>query len=443
VRFRDRFQLIHYLFQGLKVFILKQLPKTRVPTTNGEGKVNEEDKKDAYDIPVEHLFTNLNISMLEISPNLKESKDLIESQAYYSIVEVVFYWLIAITVGYLCSAIRHTLFPSSSFSPWPVVLIFALGLLLIHLPIYMSHSNGGTDEVETKFAMGFGLIVFVGLSFVALFFEYDIFYFYSPASSEKITATLNAAAAAAANSAAAAGKSINSKLPVHQLVRKERLLEHLYSHAYSMLIQFSYFHQNANQVLTPNKQLIVALITVGIIFLLAYVAFALVTPLMRYTATLHRMVSGKKHELIQPTYWRLVLILDLIYPIVPLVLFSPQIVRYFLVQNILSAQAATPTCQPASSDGNTCEADSALASQPFEGWNSLIIYQIMSVVFFLFLQAVILMKYLQSYMNISIETSSLCIVVPDIDIRKKLLTVIHVSNCPLFSHVLTPCNRLM
>lgn len=367
---RKSFSLPVSLLHGLRLFVIKHFQN--VPKS-APKKSSDNDKED--EIPVEQLFTESDISMTEIDATKPESIESIKSQYYHSFLEIILYFAILAIFSHLTSSITQSLLalPASESFNWTWFVLVCTLLFSFQSQLLLLLGNGW-KEGEVQLAFTIGLIFFLVTSALSFFFRFSTF--------------------------------------------TSLTLSHIILHAKAMLMQFS------STVPIPSDALFALIIRVLINGGLALLAVTLALPALRFTLTFHKMTLGRSFEKVgQP--WTTICSLEFVLPFFIVILFSPGINHIVAMQ--LNSATSEALCHTSESEPQTCSADSSFIT----AHSPLLYVQIGSVVLFLLLKCLTFKKHMQSFLDFSIETSALVVMVPDISLKQNLLTIVMVRTLSL------------
>eukprot|EP01040_Poterioochromonas_malhamensis_P012931 gene12931-14170_t len=366
VQSRKSFSLSVPLLNGLRLFVIKHFQN--VPKL-APKKSSDNDKED--EIPVEQLFTESDISMTEIDATKPESIESIKSQYYHSFLEIILYFAILAIFSHLTSSITQSLLalPASESFNWTWFVLVCTLLFSFQSQLLLLLGNGW-KEGEVQLAFTIGLIFFLVTSALSFFFRFSSF--------------------------------------------TSLTLSHIILHAKAMLMQFS------STVPIPSDALFALIIRVLINGGLALLAVTLALPALRFTLTFHKMTLGRSFEKVgQP--WTTICSLEFVLPFFIVILFSPGLNHIVAMQ--LNTATSEALCHTSESEPQTCSADSSFITHSAIPLRASLKPALRTA---LSSQRTCLTfkKHMQSFLDFSIETSALVVMVPDISLKQNLLTIV-------------------
>lgn len=284
VRLQARYQLTARLLCGIKCFITKQYSDfVRAAAVYG----STSNKKDDDEIPVDFFLTQLNLSMMQISPS-SESLTVLKSQPFYRLFDTLLPFMMGSTLSHLLANLSHCVFPGLESTSWISVLVFIALLMVVQILLQMVFLTG-FRVTEMKIGLGYTLFVTI------------------------ILALLNY-------------RGI-SMLP-------SSTIEDVSIHVNSLLMQLS-----ANPPTLPVNTMN-HIVKYAYMLVIAMLSFSVIIPAFRFTQTLIKMSLGKKSERLNKL-WITFLWADLFYPVIIVVVFSPLFINYM---NCISALGNVQSC---------------------------------------------------------------------------------------------------
>ena len=181
----------------------------------------------------------------------------------------------------------------------------------------------------------------------------------------------------------------------------DSLLVPLSLHAKALILQLS-----SDMSTVPRHVVRVGVVVVFNAFF-SVLTSSFVVPSLRFTLTLFKMTLGRPFEKVSST-WITLLSIDFLSPLILAILFSPG----------LSRRAVVRGPEDCADSGTTCPA--TLTMSP------VLLMQMVSVFVFVAIKLAVFRKHVQSFMDFSVETASLCLMVGEKDpqMKKALLFTI-------------------
>jgi hypothetical protein len=320
-------------------------------------------------------MTQHDLSMIEINPLLEEAVILVKKQPFYVCLDMILLLLGCTCTSSIASSIVSCLFPSYHPSLWPLFFCCFLFFFIFQALIQLLVQNK-LSEPEFELSGFTALLTFAILTMFDFFLKIPCFF-----STSTITA--------------------------------------LARHVNALLMQISPTFP------VPTVSNMSVIVTFMLNWFLSFFAMSLVIPAMRFTLTLSKMTLGKSYEKVSQI-WIVLCSIDFVLPFIIAILFSSGINKFTnnkLVEDSfrLSEESSRETDQHAT---ETCSVPSSTAFlQP----NTLLRVQFASLVLFFLLKLVVFRKHVQSFMDFSVETSALCMMIPDREKKIFFVTTIVVS----------------
>jgi hypothetical protein len=363
---------------GIKVFVVKYFPLLS-PTT--KSPTNGKNQKKDEDIPVEHLMTQHDLSMIEIHPSLDEATTLVQKQPFYFYLDMILLLFGCTCTSSIASSIVSCLFPSHNPSLWPLFFCFFLFFFIFQALIQLLFQNK-FSEPEFELSGFTALLTFAILTTFDFFLKISCFF---------STSTITAIA----------------------------------QHVNALLMQMS------STFPIPTVSNMSVIVTFILNWFLSFFAMSMVIPAMRFTLSLSKMTLGKSYEKVtQP--WIFICSIDFMFPFIIAILFSSGINKF---TNNKLVEECLPIIELSEDSGTSPATQICLnaSSTTFLQPNTMLLVQFASLLLFFLLKLLVFRKHLQSFMDFSVETSALCMMIPDREKKIFFVTTIAVSSyLPLF-----------
>jgi hypothetical protein len=354
---------------------------------------------ESEEIPVEKLLASSDLTMIEINSTAEESKKLLKSQRFHGFLETTLYLVLLSFFSLAVSTVLHLLQPTREYSSWPVVLLISLFLFALQTQLLILFRNGSKEQPEVEIAMLYGMFCFVVLSFS----QYGGYRVLSASTLEQLTIHLKSLLFQIS-------AGIPSKLPPFFLLQE------------IVLVLFNVF--------------------------LTILTMSWVLPALRFTLTLVKMTLGRPFEKESSVVTRALLCLDFLFPLVLAILFSPGINKR--AQITVQTEQVGSSCEesitsPSSSTSSTtqtCPSNNSLSSSSSSlsisfSFNPLLSLQLCSLFFFVLLKVSVFRKHIQSFMDFSVETSAVCLMIGEKqpEMKRSLVHTVMVSIIFISSRV--------
>jgi hypothetical protein len=349
---------------------------------------------ESEEIPVEKLLASSDLTMIEINTSAEESKKLLKSQRFHGFLETTLYLVLLSFFSLAVSTVLHLLQPNREYSSWPVVLLVSLFLFALQTQLLILFRNGSKEQPEVEIAMIYGMFCFV----VLIFSQYGGYRVLTARTLEQLTIHLKSLLFQIS-------EGIPSKLPPFFLLQE------------IVLILFNAF--------------------------LTILTMSWVLPALRFTLTLVKMTLGRPFEKESSVVTRALLCLDFLFPLVLAILFSPGINKRAQI-TFLTEEAGSSSCEESissssssssSSTTQTCPSNSLSSSASASlavsfSFNPLLSLQLCSLFFFVLLKVAVFRKHVQSFMDFSVETSAVCLMIGEKqpEMKRSLVHTVMVSN---------------